>query len=44
MEIGGLMAYAFGAFLGNADIMFALLGWAFVVAILFIVLELYHRT
>lgn len=39
MEIGGLMSYAFGAFLGNPDIMAVLITWAVLVTLALTVIE-----
>ncbi|MGG0718382.1 hypothetical protein ABE096_12430 [Robertmurraya massiliosenegalensis] len=39
MEIGGLMAYAFSYFLGNPDIMTALITWAILVTLSLTVIE-----
>lgn len=44
MEIGGLMAYAFGIFLGNPDIMGALLTWAIIVTLTLTTIEIYNET
>ncbi len=44
MEIGGLMAEAFKAFLGNPDIMTGLVTFGVVSTILLTVIEIYHKT
>lgn len=41
MEIGGLMAYAFKVFLGNPDIMAALITWAVLTALSLTVIEIF---
>ncbi|MBH0176234.1 hypothetical protein IHV09_22005 [Fictibacillus sp. 23RED33] len=44
MEIGGLMAYAFKVFLGNPDIMAALITWAVLVTLALTVIEIFKET
>jgi hypothetical protein len=44
MEIGGLMVYAFKTFLGNPDIMAALLTWAILSTLALTVIELFRET
>ena len=44
MEIGGLMAYAFKVFLGNPDIMAALITWAILSALALTVIEIFRET
>ncbi|WP_203557690.1 hypothetical protein [Bacillus sp. B15-48] len=44
MEIGGLMAYAFAAFLGNPDIMGGLLTWSVIVTLTLTMLEILKDT
>lgn len=39
MEIGGLMAFAFKAFLGNPDIMASLITWTVLTTLFFTILE-----
>lgn len=44
MEVGGLMAQAFKAFLGNPDIMAVLITWAVFLTLLLSVIEIFQRT
>ncbi|MBK5447035.1 hypothetical protein [Peribacillus sp. TH24] len=44
MEIGGLMAYAFKVFLGNPDIMAALITWAIITTLVLTVIEIFKET
>ncbi|MBU8733702.1 MULTISPECIES: hypothetical protein [Cytobacillus] len=44
MEIGGLMAYAFKVFLGNPDIMAALITWGIIVTLALTVIESFKET
>lgn len=44
MAIGGLMAYAFLAFLGNPDIMAALITWAVLTTLVLTVIEVFKQT
>lgn len=44
MAIGGLMAYAFWAFLGNPDIMAALITWAVLSTIALTVITVFKDT
>lgn len=44
MEIGGLMAQAFKAFLGNPTIMSIIITWAIIIALLFTVVESFKDT
>jgi hypothetical protein len=44
MEIGGLMAYAFKVFLGNPDVMAALITWAILITLALTVLEIFKNT
>lgn len=39
MNTGGLMAYAFGYFLGNPDVMTALITWAILVTLSLTIFE-----
>jgi hypothetical protein len=39
MEIGGLMTYAFKVFLGNPDVMAALITWAILITLALTVIE-----
>ncbi|MDQ0412899.1 hypothetical protein [Mesobacillus stamsii] len=41
MEIGGLMVYAFKVFLGNPDIMAALITWAILTTLALTVIEIF---
>lgn len=43
MEIGGLMAYAFGLFLGNPDIMSSLLTWAVLITLALTTIEIFNE-
>jgi hypothetical protein len=42
MEIGGLVAFAYKIFLGNPDVMSALLGWAAVVTLVLVGFRIYE--
>jgi len=44
MEIGGLMAHAFKVFLGNPDIMAALITWAILSTLALTVIEIFKET
>lgn len=44
MEVGGLMGEAFKAFLGNPDVMAALLTFCVVVTILLTIIEVFKST
>jgi hypothetical protein len=44
MAIGGLMAYAFKVFLGNPDIMAALITWAVLIALGLTIIEIFKET
>lgn len=44
MEIGGLMAFAFKVFLGNPDIMAALITWAILTTLVLTVIEIFKET
>lgn len=44
MEIGGLMAEAFKAFIGNPDIMAVLLSFSVAITIILTVIEIHHKT
>lgn len=44
MEIGGLMAHAFGLFLGNPDIMAALLTWTVLTTLVLTIMQIYKDT
>lgn len=44
MEIGGLMAYVFKVFLGNPDIMAALITFAVLTTLALTVIESFERT
>lgn len=41
MEIGGLMVYAFKVFLGNPDIMAAIITWAILSTLALTVIEIF---
>lgn len=43
MEIGGLMAFAFKIFLGNPDIMTALITWVVIITLVLTVIEVYRE-
>lgn len=44
MAIGGLMAYAFAVFLGNPDIMAALITWAVLITLALTAIEIFKET
>lgn len=44
MEVGGLMAQAFKAFLGNPDIMTVIITWAVFITLLLTVKEIHYKT
>lgn len=44
MEVGSLMAYAFKMFLGNPDIMAALITWAVLTTLALTVIESFRET
>lgn len=43
MEIGGLVLEAFTIFLGNPDIMAAIIAWSIFLTIGFVVIQLFNR-
>lgn len=38
--MGGMMAYVYKLFLGNADIAFTLISWGFLVMVIFTIVEI----
>jgi hypothetical protein len=44
MEIGGLMAHAFKVFLGNPDVMAALITWAIFTTLTLTIFEMFRGT
>ena len=44
MEIGGLMAHAFKIFLGNPDVMAALITWAIISTLALTIIEIFKET